>query len=64
MKKRKHRLTIDVTFNRKLSYREAVKAFGMLLSKFGLSDNPIYSGDEELYMDKMAVMEIRRLAAR
>lgn len=60
MTKRKHRLYLDVTFNRRLSHREAAKATSAVLRRLDMAAQAVYLSDPELYVDKLEVKEIAK----
>jgi NRPS condensation-like uncharacterized protein len=55
---RKHRLYIDVTFDRKLNSRRAAKALRYKLSTLDLT-TPIYVSDKSPRVNKISVVELR-----
>jgi len=58
MKKRKHRLYIDVTYSRPVGMREAAKGLDLVLrERLDLQKAPVWDYDNAPYIDKLVVTE-------
>ena len=62
MKRRKHRLYIDVTYSTLVEYREAAKGLQLTLdSRLDLQKKPVWAHHNSPYIDKVTVTEIRNV---
>jgi hypothetical protein len=59
MKRRKHRLYIDVTYSKPVEYRKAAKGLELTLGKLDLDKEPVWLYDNSPYIDKLKVTEVR-----
>jgi len=57
--RRKHRLYIDVTYSKAVSYREAAKGLQWLLDwRLDLDKRPVWAYDGAPYVDKLTIVEV------
>ncbi len=58
MKKRKHRLYIDVTYSSAVGQREAAKGLRLVLDdRLDLASKPVWLYDNSPYIDKLVITE-------
>ena len=61
MAKRKHRLVIEVTFNRELTDDKAVKGARLLLDHLNHLSKPIWANASDVYVEKIVVKSFNRV---
>lgn len=59
MKRRKHRLYVDITVSEAMSKRRAAKALRLMLDRIDLQAQPIWAHEKSPYCDKLVVVEPR-----
>jgi hypothetical protein len=57
MKKRKHRLYIDVTYSQPVGMRDAAKGLQLTLERLDLDKTPVWLYDNSPYIDKLTITE-------
>lgn len=65
MKRKKHRLVIEVTTSSAISERDAAKGLQLVLDgRLDLQASPIWAHDKSPYIDKLTVKEFSRVIAK
>lgn len=63
MKRRKHRLVLEVTISKPLTDDDAVRGLRLVLSRLDLDASPIWSTDNSPYVDKIEVKSYGRVVS-
>ena len=62
MKKRKHRVVVEITTDKHITAREARQAMSLLLERVDADDTPIWANAREVYAVKLNAREYERVA--
>lgn len=61
MKKRKHRVVVEVTFSKPVTDREAVQGAGLLIERIDKDANPVWSNALGIYAVKLTAKSYPRV---
>jgi hypothetical protein len=64
MKKRKHRVVVEITTNKPITAREARIAVDLILGRADTEAAPIWANDTNVYADKLTCKEFDRVARK